>query len=410
MRGFGSTLVAAAASAVLLSSSAARADIMDPALNRLVLVDAASPDCRAPGPGGGVYYNPLSGYRRCTPDNVPWANLVAQYGAALAPNAMHAARTTGYGGFELALEGNYTVIDNGADYWKRGTEGPQDPSSKNFSIVGDPDGVLQVYNLRIAKGLPFGFELIGNVGYVARTSIVVGGADVRWSLFEGFRTGIPAIFPELTVGGSVRTMTGTQQMQLTVAGADATLSKPFAVGGSVLFTPYIGYQYLRIFGDSGLIDLTPNTDALAYCDHQGQNTPATPDPGKTYSDGGFYHDGQPVCGGAGSPANSADFNNNVVFQAVRMNRHRLGGGFNLRFQMVQFGMHFISDVVDVKDANKDQICAQDDCSGSSEPAWGPIWRDERNRKFPDAATRPPAEAFPDVQRQWTLSISLGAVL
>jgi hypothetical protein len=319
---------------------------------------------------------------------------------------MRAARTTGYGGVELSLEADFTAIDNKADYWIRGTEGPQDPTTKNFSILGDPDGVLQVYNLRIAKGLPFGFELIGTVGYVARTSIVVGGADVRWSLFEGFRTSIPAIFPELTVGGSVRTMTGTQQMQLTIAGADATLSKPLAIGGSIVFTPYLGYQYLRIFGDSGLIDLTPNTDAIAFCNSQGQNTPATPDPSKTYPDGSTYYDGQPVCGSSsGSPANSADFNNNVVFTAVRMNRHRLGGGFNLRFQMMQLGVHFISDVVDVKDANKDQVCNQPDCSGSSEPSWGPIWREDAMRKG-----RSTVDAFPEVGRQWTLSISLGAVL
>lgn len=400
MRGFGSILFALAASAVALGSSAARADTMDPVLNRFVLVDAAHPDCRTGGPGGGVYYNPLSGYARCSPDDLPWASLVAQLGAALAPNAMHAARTTGYGGFELALEGNFTSIDSKQDYWIRGTEGPRDPTTGNFSVRGDPDQVLQVYNLRIAKGFPFGFELIGNVGYVARTSIVVGGADVRWSLFEGFRTGIPAIFPELTIGGSVRTMTGTQQMQLTVAGADATLSKPFAIGGSVKLTPYLGYQYLRIFGDSGLIDLTPNTDAVAFCDYQGQNTPATPDPNKTYADG------QPVCGNtAGSPATSADFNNNVVFTAVRLNRHRLGGGFNLRFQMVQLGVHFITDVVDVKDANKDQLCTQPDCSGSSEPVWGPIWQ-----RAAQQAGRTQVEAFPDVGRQWTLSVSLGAVL
>ncbi|MEZ4298342.1 MAG: hypothetical protein R3B70_25540 [Polyangiaceae bacterium] len=405
MRALGSTLFALAASAVALTSSAARADTMDPVLNRFVLVDANNPDCRTSGPGGGAYYNPTSGYRRCTPDNVPWANLVAQFGAALAPSAMHPARTTGYGGFELALEGDFTVIDRDQDYWKRGTQGPQDPTQKTFSTLGDPDAVLQVYMLRIAKGLPFGFELVGNVGYVARTSIVVGGADVRWSLFEGFRTGIPAIFPELTVGGSVRTITGAEQMQLTVVGADGTLSKPFGIGGSVVFTPYIGYQYLRIFGDSGLIDLTPNTDALAYCNFQGPNTPASPDPGKVDQNGNPYYDGQPVCGNGTTPANSADFNNNVVFTPVRLNRHRLGGGFNFRFQMVQFGFHFISDVVDVKDANKDQLCTQPDCSGSSEPQWGPIWRDAATR-----AGNTQVDAFPDVARQWTLSVSLGAVL
>lgn len=392
MRGTGSIIFALAVSAVALTASEARADTMDPALNRFVLVNADNPDCRATGPGGHTYYNPLSGYQRCSPDNAPWANFVAQYGAALAPSAMHAARTTGYGGFELALEGNFTSIDREKDYWKNGTEGPQDPVSKRSSIVGDPDSVIQVYNLRIRKGLPFGFELVGNVGYVARTSIVVGGADVRWSLFEGFRTGIPAVFPELTVGGSVRTITGAEQMQLTVVGGDATLSKPFAIGGSVVFTPYAGYQYLRIFGDSGLIDLTPNTDALDYCNHQGQNTPASPDSSKFADTNGngvkdagepYYHDGQPVCGNnpnAGTdpnaPTNSADFNNNVVFTPVRLNRHRLGGGFDLKFKVVQFGAHFITDIVDVKDANKDQ--------------------DQFD--------------FSDVAKQWTLSISLGAVL
>jgi hypothetical protein len=373
MRGSSSIFFAVAAAAVALaSSSGARADTMDPALNRFVLVNAQNPDCRIKGPAGGIYYNPLSGYNRCTPDDAPWANLVAQYGAALAPSGMHAARTTGYGGFELALEGSFTSIDKDKDYWKRGTEGPQDPTSKRFSVVGDPDSVIQVYMVKLRKGLPFGFQLTGNVGYVARTSIVVGGADVRWSLFEGFRTGIPAVFPNLAVGGSVRTITGTEQMQLTVVGADGTLSYPFSIGGSVGFEPYIGYQYLRIFGDSGLIDLTPNTDALAFCNHKGQNNPATPDPSKS------YFDGQPICqNSTGNYANSADFNNNVVFTPVRLNRHRLGGGFNLKIvQYVNFGAHFITDVVDVKDANKDQNVFD----------------------------------FSGVGRQWTLSFSLGALL
>ena len=380
MRRFGSIFFAFAAfGAAALSASAARADTMDPVLNRFVLVNAANRDCRTTGAGGGVYYNPTSGYSRCSPDNAPWANLVSQYGAALAPSSMHGSRTTGYGGFELSLEANFTSIDNKKDYWVRGTQGPQDPTTKNFSVRGDPDSMIQTYMLRIRKGLPFGFELTGTVGYVARTSIVAGGADVRWSLFEGFRTGIPAVFPELSVGASVRTITGTEQMQLTVLGADGILSKPFAIGGVVVFEPYAGYQYLRIFGDSGLIDLTPNTDAINYCAYQGQNTPAIAQPNGSPADPSkSYFDGQPVCGKptAKSPANSADFNNDVVFTPVRLNRHRVGGGFNLKFQVIQFGAHFISDVVDVKDANKDQTTFD----------------------------------FSDAGRQWTLSFSLGAVL
>ena len=109
MRGLGSIFLAlAAVTAATLTASAARADTMDPVLNRFVLVNAANPDCRTSGPGGGVYYSPTSGYSRCTPNNAPWANLVSQYGAALAPSSMHGSRTTGYGGFELSLEGSFT--------------------------------------------------------------------------------------------------------------------------------------------------------------------------------------------------------------------------------------------------------------------------------------------------------------
>ena len=70
--------------------------------------------------------------------------------------------------------------------------------------------MLQLYTLKIRKGFPFGLELSGDFGYLAQTSMVFGGADVRISLLEGFRTGIPAIFPEIAVGGSVRTITGAR--------------------------------------------------------------------------------------------------------------------------------------------------------------------------------------------------------
>jgi hypothetical protein len=161
---------------------------------------------------------------------------------------------------------------------------------------------------------------------------------VRWPLFEGFRTGVPAFFPELAVGGGVRTITGTDQFQLTVASADGELSKPIPIAGTVVLTPWIGYQYLRIFGDSGLIDMTPNTDATNLCGFSGTNTPANPDPSKTK---GLY-DGQPVCRGG----TSADNNNTLVFNPARLNRHRLFGGLALRVQMIKIGGQFMYDVVD----------------------------------------------------------------
>ncbi len=77
----------------------AAADTMDPALGRFVLDSS----CQAPGPDGtGKYYNPNSGFTKCLTDDAQFARLIAQYGFALAPTAMHSARTTGFGGFEIA--------------------------------------------------------------------------------------------------------------------------------------------------------------------------------------------------------------------------------------------------------------------------------------------------------------------
>ncbi|HVY49254.1 MAG TPA: hypothetical protein VHB21_25360 [Minicystis sp.] len=367
----------------------AAADTMDPALERLVAginKGTGLAPCQARSPSGGVVYNPASGFNRCLPDNVAFADLVAQYGYALAPTAMHSARTTGYGGFELAIEGDYTTIDSSADYWKRGTQGPLDPTTKKFSIDNpNPPGILQDYSIKIRKGFPFGLEITGNVGYVAQTNLVFGGADVRMSLFEGFRTGIPAIFPEVAVGGSVRTATGTSEMQLTVAGFDAEISKPIPLGGTVVITPYAGYQWIRIFGDSGLIDFTPNTDAVNFCGYAGNNTPATPDKSKAGADG------QPTCRGG----NSADFNNVGVFNAVRLTRHRIMVGGQIRFQMVKIGLHADIEPISPEDANKGVMVT------------------DNNQRNPDGSAKQ-VQAFsktpfePAVSNQLTLAFDIGA--
>ena len=155
---------------------------------------------------------------------------------------------------------------------------------------------------------------MGTVGFVANSGIITGGADARMSLLEGFRTGAGGILPDVAVGGGVRTITGTSQFQLTVAGLDVQISKPLPIADSQIFTPWVGFQYIWIFGDSGLVDLTPATDPVGFCNYAGPNVPGNPDLGRSdknpispSGDPSHVYDGQPICRG-GSPL---DFNNNV---------------------------------------------------------------------------------------------------
>ncbi|RYZ07190.1 MAG: hypothetical protein EOO73_12525 [Myxococcales bacterium] len=327
-----------AATSFACVSAVASAEPMDPALERLAVDDSCHPNGEWAGDATGATVS-----RPCRADDASFKRLISQYAFAFAPTAMHSARTTGYGGFHLSLQADYTSISSDKDYWKKGTRGSVDPSSGASSkLNGSPSGMLQLYSLQFRKSFGFGFEVAGLVGFMPKTSIVSGGADVRFSILEGFRTGIGGVLPDVAVGGGVRTITGTPQFQITIASLDAVVSKPLPLQDSMVLTPYLGYQYLWIFGDSGLIDLTPGTDALRYCNYAGQNVPGVS------TDNG-PNTGQPICKG-GSPL---DFNNNVVFKPARLERHRLLFGLNYRYEMVMVGGQFLVDAVPPADAQND---------------------------------------------------------
>ncbi len=344
-----SAIIAAALTAIPWKASA---EPMDPALERLVL----NPGCHQVDIPGGVAnfgaWNPTGGAGsdgRCLPDNAAFKRLINQYGFALAPTAMHSARTTGYGGFELSLEGSFTSLDSGSDYMKEGTRGAYNQSSNKASIRNNnPDSLGQTYYLKARKGFPFGLEITGVVGYMAHTSFMVIGSDVRLSLLEGFRQGILGILPDIAGGAGVRTITGTPQMQLTVLGVDGQISKPLPLADSSILTPYVGYQWIRIYGDSGLIDTTPNTDPVGLCGYQGPNIPGTPGTPVNTGTGTKPWDGQPVCSAGGTPL---DFNNTFVFDAVRLNHHRLILGAQYRYEMVSIGAQYLTDITDPAAAN-----------------------------------------------------------
>ena len=342
----------ATAAVVFAFATSARAGSMDPATERLVLQPGglgAGQTCQsiaanpASAPGGNPNNFP------CAPDNIAFANVISELGFALSPNAFHPARTTGFGGFILSIEASYTKINNDAfstavngtkvQYWHVGTRGPTNPTTGAFSTVNDsPDSILQVYALKARKGLPLGFEITGALGYLANTSLWMLGADIRWAPFEGFRTGAGGILPDISVGGGVRTVMGTDKFSLTTVGIDAELSKPIPIASTVSLTPYVGFQRLWVFGDSAVIDSTPNVDAVDQCGFTG------PDPVT----------GQPTCNNSypnGAAANG-DFNNNFVFNKVRTERNRGIVGLDFKYEMLHLAGQFLFDLTDPTGENQ----------------------------------------------------------
>lgn len=329
--------------------SEARAGNMDPTPERLVLQPPGLPTnqtCQsiAANPVGAAVAGVRTQDFPCRPDNLAFRNMLSELGFAIAPNAFYPARTTGIGGLAITLEANYTRVfadshtSDGTPYWHLGTRGGQDQNTKQYSIVNtSPDSVLQIYALKIRKGLPLGFEIGGSLGTISSTSLWVGGGDLRWSLLEGFRTGPLALLPDMSLGGGVRTVSGTSRFYLTTVGIDVKLSKQVTLADSAQIIPSVGYQRLMIFGDSNVVDSTPNVDALRECGFAG-NDPNT---------------GTPRCQNKlpNGSDNNGDFGNTFTFQRVRIHRHRAMLGLNYRYEIIYLGGQFAFDITDPKDEN-----------------------------------------------------------
>jgi len=334
------------------AASDARAGEMDLAPERLVAQPANLPpgqSCQSIGsdPAGAVAQGLRPQDFPCRPDNHSFQNLVSELGFAMAPSAFYPARTTGIGGFQVSVEASYTRISAGrtatdtggsTPYWKLGTRGGQDQATKQYSVVNnEPDSVLQIYSLKARKGLPLGFELAGSLGTLANTSMWVVGGDLRWSLMEGFRSGALGALPDFSIGGGVRTLAGTSKVHLTTVGIDVKISKPFTLADSAQIIPVLGYQRVIIFGDSSVLDSTPNADALEQCGYEGAD-PQT---------------GAPRCRNRlpnGQEA-STDFANTFTFRSVRVHRNRALLGLNYRYELLWLGSQFAFDINDPSDEN-----------------------------------------------------------
>jgi len=349
VRRVGLAVGAALALAVGSFAPTAHADSMDPTPGRFVLQPSGLPHgftCQsiAANPAAFVHANPklVPNNFACLPDNAAFQNFVSELGFAIAPTAFHPARTTGFGGFNFSFEASYTKINqdaadvNGTQYWHAGTQGAQNPNTGNGSATNTaPDSIIQVYSMKARKGLPLGFEITGDLSYIANTVMWTAGADIRWALMEGFRTGWPAYLPDVSVGGGVRTLTGTSQFSLTTVGIDAQISKPITLADTSVITPYVGYQRLYIFGHSSTVSLAPNTDPLKQC-YSNQN-PSAP---------AILPNGQPNCGNipGTSTTNNGAFNNDVTFNQVRTNRHRGIVGLNYRYEILYLAGQFLMDL------------------------------------------------------------------
>lgn len=305
-------------SATLLAPAVASADDMDVSLARLRT--DPGPDCPATGENGLP--------RMHCPDQDAWRRLTSQLGFSLAPPVLSPARTTGYGGLYVGLEGWVTGIDSDSDYWGRGTEG--DEGSTAMTGNRFPNDVLVWSRVVARKGFPFGIELGTSFATLLDTSYWAWGLEVKWALFEGFRYGFGTVLPDIAVRGMVNTLVGDPEFNLTVPALDFVLSKRITVAGTAVVTPILSYQIAWIFADSELVDLTPHIDAFGECWPELDSSSTTCK--------------RPAGTNPSGLAPGADYNNNTTFDELRATRQRLAVGVRGEYQALTLTATFTFDL------------------------------------------------------------------
>lgn len=266
-----------------------------------------------------------------------WYRVMTQFAGALIPPVLAPAGTRGVRGLYIGFETWLNPIENGdgapADAWARATEGDGMGGRPNRFV----DPLLAWGRFNVRKGLPFGFDLGMNIGYMANSSYWTLGLEIRWALFEGFREDVGWI-PDLAVRGAVQTLLADAEFNVTVPSVDIVLSEPFVIANTVEVTPSIYGQVAFIFADSELVDLSPNRPVFESC---------VPDPNTPTASSGS----PPYCT---DPANGAvELSQNVVFPRIRSTRFRLGGGLNIRYEWFMLSGSFMFDVVRPSDMDGD---------------------------------------------------------
>ena len=297
-------------------------------------MDLAISRLRVDAPGGAC---DGSATALCAADVGQWNSLITEFTGALIPPMLTPARTRGPRSFYVGVDTSITGISANSRFWHRGTEGQNAGATENLQV----DGALAWTRLTVRKAFPFGFELGTTIGYLVNTSYWALGAEIRWSILEGWLSRDWYV-PDIAFRGAVQTLVGDQEFNATVATVDLSISNSIIIGDAFELTPITGGQIAWTWADSELVDLTPGVNAFRQC----MPNPIAPgNPG-----GPGVGDGGCTMGGNGN-----DYNNNAVFPSVRTLRPRAFVGLQARYEAFTLIGSFSGDLIPPTDIGSNHL-------------------------------------------------------
>jgi len=148
--------------------------------------------------------------------------------------------------------------------WQQMTEG------------GDPSSVQWMPTVRVRKGLPFSFEVGGDIGWHAGTAQMLVGGYGRLAFLDGWKR-IPDAAIQLRYTGYV----GNDQLELGVFEADLSVGYTFMAPGlashpDMFFSPYAGYGYLMSHARPLAVTVSEVSAVSAWIGEDAENSPVDP--------------------------------------------------------------------------------------------------------------------------------------
>jgi hypothetical protein len=211
-----------ALAALGLQSSEAWAGAYDLRLNQLGNADAGTP----------------------VGDNSQFRSLSSELGVLMAPKPVDTADSLGLSGFAVSADISLNTISNTEKYWTDTTRGTPGKMAPTLQVMG-------------RKGLWPGIEVGAGATHLFNSRMWTISGYGKFALHEGFHH-LP--IPSIALRGMFSRLIGAEDMNMTTASADVSISHVFGLGKTVNLTPYAGYQALFIIARSGVLDVTPTTD------------------------------------------------------------------------------------------------------------------------------------------------------
>jgi hypothetical protein len=179
-----------------------------------------------------------------TGNDEDFRSLASELGVLMAPKPVDPADTLGLSGFAVSADVSLNTLSSDKPFWTNATRGDPSKLAPTLQVMG-------------RKGLWPGIEIGAGATHLFNSRMWTINGYGKVALHEGFHH-LP--IPSIALRGMFSRLVGAEDMNMTTAAIDVSISHVFGVGKTVNLTPYVGYQALMIFARSGVLDATPSTD------------------------------------------------------------------------------------------------------------------------------------------------------